>query len=77
MRAARSALALAALLVAFHLTLRAAGLALHTSARAGMPEGAWSLPLAALYVLAYLGAIVVAPILALAGVGRALLALRS
>ncbi|CAN5925637.1 hypothetical protein BH11MYX4_BH11MYX4_21980 [soil metagenome] len=76
MTAARSALALAALLVAFHLTLRAAGLALHTSALAGMPEGAWSLPLAALYVVAYLGAIVVAPILALAGVGRALLELR-
>ena len=38
-----------------------------------MPVAAWSLPLAALYVLAYLGAIVVAPILALAGVGQALL----
>ena len=73
MRAARSALALALLLVVFHLALRAAGLAVHTRAIAGMPVAAWSLPPAALYVLAYLGAIVVAPILALAGVGQALL----
>lgn len=66
MRRAFGALALALLLVGLHATLRALGLAAHVSAIAGMPVDAWSLPIAALYVVAYLGAIVLAPILALA-----------
>jgi hypothetical protein len=68
---ARYAFALAVLLVAFHVLLRALGLSAHLSAIAGMPLDACSLPIAGLYVLAYLGAIVVAPILALASLAEA------
>jgi hypothetical protein len=66
MKRAYSAAALALFLVVLHATLRALGLAAHTSAIAGMPIDASSLPIAALYVVTYLGAIVLAPILTLA-----------
>ena len=66
MRRASYAFALALFLVLLHVSLRALGLVAHTSAIAGMPIEAWSLPIAAVYVLAYLGAVVVAPLLAIA-----------
>jgi len=71
MKRAYSAAALALLLVLLHVILRALGLAVHTSAIAGMPMDAWSVPIAVLYVVAYLGAIVVAPVLALASLAEA------
>ncbi len=68
MKRALCGIGLATFLVVLHGTLRALGLASHTSAIAGMPIHAWSLPIAALYLLAYLGAVVLAPILAMASV---------
>ena len=67
MRRALLAAACALLLVVLHASLRALGLVVHTSAIAGMPIDAWSLPIAALYVVSYLGAVVIAPVLAMAG----------
>jgi hypothetical protein len=71
LRRALCGLVLALSFVALHAILRGLGLAAHTSAITGMPIDAWSLPIAALYVVAYLGAIVVAPILALASLVEA------
>ncbi len=73
MKRAYAVAALALVLVVLHATLRALGLAAHTSAIAGMPPSAWSLPIAALYVCSYLGAIVLAPILTLTAILDALL----
>jgi hypothetical protein len=61
------ALLAAVAIVAVHLAMRALGLAEHTSAIAGMPVSEASWVVAPLYVLAYLAAVVVAPILAIAG----------
>jgi hypothetical protein len=71
-RTMKRTLAVAAAIVAIHLALRLAGLASHTSALAGMPASAWSLPIAAVYVLAYLAAVVVAPVLVIATILRSL-----
>jgi hypothetical protein len=62
---ARVSLSIAAAIVVLHYAMRWAGLAIHTSALAGMPESAWSLPIAGAYVVAYLAAVVVAPVLVL------------
>lgn len=72
MKRAVTTLALALLLVALHGALHALGLGAHVSAIAGMPLDVWSLPIAALYVVAYLGAVILAPILALASLFEAL-----
>jgi hypothetical protein len=62
------ALLVAGVLIAIHLGMRALGLAEHTSAIAGMPVSPASAILGPLYVVTYLLAVVVAPILAVASV---------
>jgi hypothetical protein len=61
------ALGIAAAIVLAHLAMRALGMAVHTSAVAGMPVDDSSLALGPLYIAVYLLAVVVAPVLAIAG----------
>lgn len=57
------ALLLAFGIVVAHLLMRASGLGVHTSALAGMPPSELSLVVAPLYILVYLLAITLAPVL--------------
>lgn len=68
--------AIAAMLFVAHLIARAAGLADHTSAIAGMPISAASWTLGPLHVLLYLLVVVVAPILTIAATIDTLITLR-
>lgn len=66
MRQAATGAAVAVALVAFHLAMSMLGAGAHVSALGGMRVGSWSLAIGGLHVVAYLGALVVAPVLALA-----------
>ena len=62
----RGALVAALVMVGAHVAMRVFGLGAHTSALAGMPVDDSSLAIATIYVVLYLSAVVVAPVLVLA-----------